>query len=511
MLATGWLLILALAGLTTLATGPIWAQDPAASRLWAEAQRLAEAGDPPAALTELDLLLERFAGDSIAPRATLESARLRLAIGDLEGARQSLQRLTQSYPQAPQAADGALLSAELRLGDSAARGTFEAVRTDLRRVALLFGPERHPRLAARQQALIRVAEIELLLGNTASAASAALQAIEDEPPSSWNRRGLLVLGRALLRQGEWLPAAQTLQQIIDSSPASEPSVGQPADGTLDQARQLLGLLHRRVLRPAAGQDPWGRVLRFPISGLELRSPAGIATGPNGQLLLLDDRQGVVALTSPQGAVLRNKSVRGADRPWFDAAGEPWLVLSDTLMQAATGARIQLTEPNSDRGAPLKGLAAAERGNFGDWFVLQKSARSLLRFVDRETPPEELFATSRPQLVDLAKDPSGKIYALDADGQQVLEVDLDGTTTATVASGDWKRPLALSVDELGYIFVLDRGNRRIDIYGPDGQPERSLGPQLAGGIELRNPTDLAVDRAGRLFISDSRIAELIVVD
>ncbi len=502
-----------LAMLALLLAPPLDAQSAAAQRLWTEAARLAKAGDPAAAVGELSLLTERFADDPLAPHAWLQSAQLNRLIGDLNATRGALDRLVTSYPQAPQAAEASLLDAEIRLAGSSSRATYEEVRTRLRRVALLFGQERYPRLAARQQALIRAAEIDLLLDDPTAAAVAALSAVEDEPPSSWNSRGLLILGQALLRSGEWLTASEVLQQAIDSQPPDQPTDSEQElrQDIAWQARQLLGLIQRRVLRPLAGQDPFGRVLSFPVRGLELRAAAGVAADHRGRILLLDDRQSIAAVISPAGELLRTRSVRGADRPWWSFDGEPWLVLSDTLMRALTGARVQLTDPGSSRGAPLRSLAAAERGPFGDWFVLQKSARSLLHFTSQDAPPKELYATTRPQLVDLARDNRGRIYILDADGQQVLRVGLNGQPTGTVARGNWKRPLALAVDGLGYVFVLDRGNRRVDIYGPDGQAVRSLGPQLAGGLELRNPVDLTVDGAGRLFIADSRLAELIVVD
>jgi len=506
-----WVAPLALLGL--LLAPPLDAQSAAAQRLWTEAARLANAGDPAAAVGELSLLTERFADDPLAPRAWLQSARLNRLIGDQNATRGAVERLLSGYPQAPQAAEGSLLDAELRLADSSSRATYEEVRTRLRRVALLFGAERYPQLAARQQALIRAAEIDLLLDDPAAAAVAALSAVEDEPPSSWTSRGLLALGQALLRSGEWLTAAEVLQQAVDNQPP-EPATGAEQElrhATAWQARQLLGLIQRRLLRPIAGQDPFGRVLSFPVQGLELRAAAGVAADPSGRILLLDDRQSIAAVISPAGELLRTRPVRGADRPWWSFDGEPWVVLSETLMSALTGARIQLADPGSSRGAPLRSLAAAQRGPFGDWFVLQKSARSLLHFASKDTPPKELYATTRPQLVDLARDSRGRIYILDAAGQQVLRVGLNGQPTGTVARGNWKRPLALAVDGLGYVFVLDRGNRRVDVYDPDGQAVHSLGPQLAGGLELRNPVDLTVDGAGRLFIADSRLPQLIVVD
>jgi len=45
----------------------------------------------------------------------------------------------------------------------------------------------------------------------------------------------------------------------------------------------------------------------------------------------------------------------------------------------------------------------------------------------------------------------------------------------------------------------------------GVPAGAIGPVLPGTIELRSPEDLAVDAAGRLFVVDSRLAQLIVLE
>ena len=58
---------------------------------------------------------------------------------------------------------------------------------------------------------------------------------------------------------------------------------------------------------------------------------------------------------------------------------------------------------------------------------------------------------------------------------------------------------------------DSTSRTISVYGPDGSPLNSLGPTFPGGIELRAPEDLAVDGTGRIFIADSKLSALVVVE
>ena len=155
--------------------------------------------------------------------------------------------------------------------------------------------------------------------------------------------------------------------------------------------------------------------------------------------------------------------------------------------------------------------AAERGPFGDWFVVAKAWKSLLAF---ESPRQgqELLAADKPELVDLTQDHLGRIYALDRRAKKVLRLGTDRRGYRVVVSGaGWKKPVALDLDRLGNLYVLDRGNGTVEMFDSSGKRTARLGPSLGGGVELRSPTDLAVDGSGRLFIADSKLPFVVMLD
>ena len=59
-----------------------------------------------------------------------------------------------------------------------------------------------------------------------------------------------------------------------------------------------------------------------------------------------------------------------------------------------------------------------------------------------------------------------------------------------------QPVALTIDPLDHIYVLDRGERKVFMYSPDGALITSVGPSLGAGIELRDPRDIGVDGSSR---------------
>ncbi len=122
-----------------------------------------------------------------------------------------------------------------------------------------------------------------------------------------------------------------------------------------------------------------------------------------------------------------------------------------------------------------------------------------------------MAGQRLDLTDLERDGFGRLYLLDAEGKKVLRLGLDRRTVETAVQGAWKKAAALALDALGNFYVLDRGNRRIEVYDARGKLTGAAGPILGGGIELRDPQDLAVDGSGRLVLTDRKLPFVVVLE
>lgn len=490
------------------------ARDPAAQRLFDEAKRLEAAGDQEAALRELGLLVQQFPRDTLAPKALLATAELSDARGDRDGARSALERLFNAYPRTLEAAAGFVLEAEIRVNQARSTQDLEEARTSYRRVPLLYGADRFPDLEPRSRALLESAEIGLRLGDVGGAAAELLAIVEDEPPGAWTPRARLLLAKALVHQGETTPAIDLFQRIVLGDGAAGDGAADDGtavdDGTRGEARRWLSLLHRHVVRPAAGSPIWTTTRRFPSDGTALREPSGVAAGHTGRILVVDAKADMVFLVDADGGVLQRKALKDAERPGWSTDSWPHVVSDREVTLPFHGQRTGFLEPRPDRENPLKGMGAAARGIFGDWFVLARGYKGLLVYESRRRGTEVL-AASRADFVDLAQDPTGRVYALDARGKQVLRIGHDRRSEGAVVRGAWRRPEALAIDALGKLYVLDRGNSTIEIYAPTGQRLQTLGPQLGNGVELRSPMDIAVDADGRLLIADRRLPFIVVLD
>ncbi|MEL7060588.1 MAG: tetratricopeptide repeat protein [Acidobacteriota bacterium] len=515
--------------LAALLSAPIaMAQDPAAQRLFDESDRLLAGDQQEQALDTLRLLLRQFPNDELSPRALLRVARLERSLGDVSSARASLERLIGEYGRTPQAASAFVDKAEMQL--EAARGSadLEAVRTTYRRIPLLYGADVYPRLAARSQARLESARLGLLLGDLEGAIAELVPALEDEPASLATGRIRLLLGQALLLQGRLEQGLDELQRLVDDpSPVGDGAAAPQASAsdlaaadtpiatsTADDRRhaaRLISLAHRHMVRPRSGAARFARVLRWPSAGPTLREPIAVATSPNGEILVVDDELPAAVLLDAAGSPMRSATVEDVESAGMTSDGTAVVVTDRELILPFEGQRLNFLQPRSGREAPLRGMRAAARGPFGDWFVVARGWRGVLDYKSRREG-QELLSSTRPEFVDVERDELGRIYLLDAENERLVRLGIDRRSVDPVVLGqNWRRPAAFALDALGQVYVLDARQRTVTLYDRRGRQIEVFGPNLGDGIELRKPRDVAVDASGRLLIADASTPFLIVLD
>jgi hypothetical protein len=64
------------------------------------------------------------------------------------------------------------------------------------------------------------------------------------------------------------------------------------------------------------------------------------------------------------------------------------------------------------------------------------------------------------------------------------------------------PLDMAVDPAGNAFILDSGNKRIQVFGPDGQYLRTIGRRGQGPGEFESLSSISIDRQGNFHVLDS---------
>ncbi len=499
------------------ATGPVNAQDPL--ELMDQAVQSERRGDMEAALGFYDQVVSQFPDDEQAPVALLRVAEERLATGAVELAVEAVTRLREDYGDAPSAAGAYVLDGVMQLAAATGPDDLREAWNTFGNVVARFERSRYPEARWRREARMRRGHVAVLLGDLDLAAAEFLAIIEDEPLGDQTAEAQFELATILLYQGRWNEAAEILQRVVDR--ASVETASDALTGTSRAARRRLSLLHRMVLRPAVGMTPWTQVRRLQLP-TEAREPIGVAASSDGRLLVADDRADLALLFSASGELVGRSAEQDLRLPWWGIDGEPYVLSRRAVVRpfgpasgpGSANAAGSVTFAVTDGGGVdrLDDLRAGARSSLGEWVILDRDRRQVVRFDRDGRYRATVVDRIRDQsIVDLDVDARGRLWLLDGEQNHVLRFGFDGTAEGVRVSHDWRRSEALAVDSLGNVYVLDREAKTVDVFGPDGAAIHSVGPVLSDGTELRRPRDLAVDGSGRLYIVDGDPAAVLILE
>ncbi len=486
-----------------------------AETLLSDAQRFEREGDLDRAFRQYELIVEQFPESAVTPRALLALGQGRWSRGEVDAARAATAKLRSAYPRSPSAAGARVLEGDIAVARAQGPAELSAARDTFGGVPPLFEASEYPALEWRALAILRTGEISLLLGEFDEAAAAFLALIENEPPSAQTAAGRLGLATVLLQQGDWASAAQVLQQVVSTGPRGDGDM----QGALasEIARRRLSLIHRLIVRRELGEDPWTQARSLQLTD-RLRDPIGVAASAEGQLLIADEGIDQVFLVDRDGTVLQRRRLDDLRLPWWDRRGTAYGLNRRSVLPAVLQTQSFVVPSGNEGNAPeqLDNLVAGTRGLFRQWFLLDTDPRRVVVF-DDDARYLATLAGNLEEPVDLATDSRGRVHVLDQETKSVMRFNADGSPAGRVLVGTWRRAQALDIDELGNLYILDRDANEIHVFSQTGQPllvsgqPLVLGPQLPGGVVLRDPRDLAVDGSGRLYIADRGTDSIVILE
>lgn len=103
---------------------------------------------------------------------------------------------------------------------------------------------------------------------------------------------------------------------------------------------------------------------------------------------------------------------------------------------------------------------------------------------------------------LALGPNGNVYVTDYRAHSVFIYDSDLTLIGELK--DPSRPLGITVDRRGRIYVGDDERNVIDVFDQEGQPIRTFGQGV-----IQKPTDIAVDLEDNVYVADVEANTVLV--
>ncbi len=282
----------------------------------------------------------------------------------------------------------------------------------------------------------------------------------------------------LVASGRATDAMSTLQAVIAANPAAS------SDGRAGVERD-----------PVPALSPCACAARVPVRGStgrrgrrKLRDVSAVALGPAGSLFV-GTKAGVSEMNS-KGATVRSYGNQEVRALFVDAQGS-LVTLQKAVMQqegdAGAGAGlVTLTAPRDNGQAKvLEDLSAVVVLSTGDRIVADRGARAVYRF-DAAGKYISPFATVRANR--MAVGPGDLVVMLDRDNKSVIVVDRGGKSLVKILGRgqgyELSNPNDVAFDELGHIYVLDRG--AVLVFAQDGKLLTSFTPPQNTPGSFRTP-------------------------
>jgi TolA-binding protein len=484
-------------------------------RTYAQGMDALRAGRRDEAARLLRRVFTDFPNSSRAPSALLEVARLVYPVSAwsqigsaapqaIQQATDLLNRLSQKYRSAPEAARALVLLGYLGLEPAGAPQRLDEACGRFATAAQIY-----PDSEAAADALFASGMCDALRGRPARAADGFSRLLEEHPDSPLAGEALYRYGVALSLLDDPAEAMLALQEVRARHPDSPFAA---------EALGRLTLLHRLRLLPALAPKAEGAppaavdwTLLYRPDGEYGATPAAAGQAAmRGVSDISIDAQGLAVVASPRTPGVFRLDARGRVQEVISHPGPDHVAAAEGLAVYISGRQQIAVNARNWSGADLKGPAGRPPADYGPIAVdpsgrvhlLDRRENAILiydrtrRLAGAVRPP----AGREGRFVDVAAGDEGGVYALDGRAKAVIALH-QGRETRRIAltSPDLQEPIALAVSGLGDLFVLDESSRAVFIFDSGGRPITVVRPPREMAQALGEPAALAVDAFGRIYL------------
>jgi sugar lactone lactonase YvrE len=268
-------------------------------------------------------------------------------------------------------------------------------------------------------------------------------------------------------------------------------------------------------------DRGGRLLRsFGTSGRtegQFNTPSGVAADSNGVRAVTDAVNGRIELLGADGSIISswgspNPGPTILPRPVavaFDVPGNAYVVDQRrgvvVVFSRATGRPVRTIGSQGSGAGQMRDPSAIALDGAGNVYVADTGNDRILRFTNAGGYLGAITAVGRG-LRGIAVTPDGsRVYGTVGNFVRIwsaagAEIDEFGGTGRGL--GKLNTPAQLTLDQAGHVWVADRGNNRIQQFGPNGERLQTVGTRGTGPGQFTKPTGVSVDCRGTLTVTDT---------
>ena len=485
----GFLVIVSCVPVTASAQAPATPEE-FARRQYQSGLEFLHAGKYTEALKDFEAVVDIYPASSVADEALLAIARYQLDVQrNPVAAQATAESLLKKFPASDSVAMSYVVAGQATVAKGLTPGNVDAALASFDRVQRLFaGTE------AVAPALVAAGDTLRRLGRCPEALEKFDAVTMAYPRASWAAAARLSSAACLATGGRPLDAMEELQRVILAAPGSPEA---------QQARTLNTIVYRLYVR-APARSPYGFSGRSIAGGAgRLKDVSAIAFGPDGSLFVTS-RTGVLALDQKGTTSARS-------RPWSRGRfrGSPGACAGRAEGAARAGRRTRRRDADTDGPARrwpakvLDDISAVAVLTSGERLVADRGQRGVFRF---DAAGKYLGPFSSIRASRIALGPGEQVGLLDRDNKSVALLDRTGkalSRIATKAAGyELMNPTDVAFDVLGHVYVLD--GAQVHVFAAGGALVATFagGEKTAAGT-LREGTALALDEAARMYIYDER--------
>ncbi len=468
-------------------------------RIFEHAERLVKEGRPDLALDEYRRLVDSYPRSSLVDDALVAIGTRLYAVSrleqlgrargeDLREAYRIFDKVRREHAQASATPEAIMRMAYLRLEPYSADRDVEHARALFESVSEIY-----PESEWVDDAHLGMAFCSRLDGNPAGV-------IADLQPFWESQAASKIRFRALLWSAESYEALGRRDQALEIyQMVREQAAGSPE--ALQARGRLVGLLRRTLA--ASGQAWLAEDSRFNGQVDDAREVTGVWASPKGWIYLADRGTGRIIRFDRQGRKLGQRPVAKPALLAFDVYGQA-AVLEESALKVGKQ-RWDLAVPRQDKKlSRLRPSAAPMPRQDSNWWFVDESGEAVLEF-NSSLSYERVVWKDVKSSVDRARSGAqGSVWLLDKKANRLTRLDEHGTGQAIdlrAAPVSLRRPVDLTVDTHGAVWVLDADKNGVAVFSPTGEYEGFV--QLKGSLNRANLEAVEVDASGALLVYDGR--------
>ena len=449
------------------------------------------------ALNDFQIIVTSMPDTDYADDALLHIGQYYLEIEqDFDKARENFDALLQRYPTGDKAPGAYYYLGLVSLRSDRSGKDLDDAMANFQRVIRLYAQSEFvpAALTATGLALERLSQWQ-------EAVDVYSQVVSEHANSSSAPSAQVAIGRSTVRSGDPFQGMLELQRARNQYPDTAAAA---------EALDLLTLVFRFYANPRFGRPiSFQKDATFSPQVKELKDVLAVRLSPNG-IHVLEKGNKRVANFDATGKLTGSQPAADPQALSVDAQGT--LVLANQKGLSIGGRATILRVPDENGPKPLEKIRAATRDRFGDIYVYDDSQKKVLRF-DPSGNVKGPFPDSTPrEALLLEVDSFGNIIILNKKDRSVDVFTPDGVRTARLqkrgAEWDLKKPVDVAVGQAGYIYLLDEDTGQVVVFDPSYQFVALLSANNLGGGALGKPTTLDVDGTGALYVYDDKTKTVI---